>query len=99
MSTKRSLCSRFLLPIFLVAAFTIQIAHGAPLKIGYSDWPGWVAWEIGIKKGWFKEEGVEVEFVWMDYVKSVVARVLLQSATILWLVGCAGYTAQILWRV
>ncbi len=37
--------------------------------------------------------------IWMDYVKSVVARVLLQSATILWLVGCAGYTAQILWRV
>jgi NitT/TauT family transport system substrate-binding protein len=20
----------------------------APLKIGYSDWPGWVAWEIGV---------------------------------------------------
>lgn len=45
----------------------------APLKIGYSDWPGWVAWEIGIKKNWFKEEGVEVEFVWMDYVKSMEA--------------------------
>jgi len=45
----------------------------APLKIGYSDWPGWVAWEIGIKKGWFKEAGVDVEFVWMDYVKSMEA--------------------------
>ena len=45
----------------------------APLKIGYSDWPGWVAWEIGVKKGWFKEAGVEVEFVWMDYVKSMEA--------------------------
>ena len=44
-----------------------------PLKIGYSDWPGWVAWEIGIKKGWFKEAGVDVEFVWMDYVKSMEA--------------------------
>lgn len=44
-----------------------------PLQIGYSDWPGWVAWEIGIKKGWFKEAGVEVEFVWMDYVKSMEA--------------------------
>jgi NitT/TauT family transport system substrate-binding protein len=43
------------------------------LKIGYSDWPGWVAWEIGIKKGWFKEAGVDVEFVWMDYVKSMEA--------------------------
>lgn len=36
----------------------------APLKIAYSDWPGWVAWEIGVQKGWFKEEGVEVEFMW-----------------------------------
>ena len=33
------------------------------LKIGYSDWPGWVAWQIGIDKGWFAEEGVEVEFL------------------------------------
>jgi succinate dehydrogenase / fumarate reductase membrane anchor subunit len=26
-------------------------------------------------------------------------RLLLQVATILWLVGCIGYAAQILWRV
>lgn len=44
-----------------------------PLKIGYSDWPGWVAWQIGIDKGWFKEAGVEVEFQWMDYVASMDA--------------------------
>jgi succinate dehydrogenase / fumarate reductase membrane anchor subunit len=37
--------------------------------------------------------------IWMDYVKSVIVRLLLQSATILWLIGCAGYAAQILWRV
>lgn len=50
------------------------LSHAAePLKIGYSDWPGWVVWEIGVKKGWFKEEGVETEFVWMDYVKSMEA--------------------------
>lgn len=46
-----------------------------PLKIGYSDWPGWIAWEIGIKKGWFEEAGVEVEFAWMDYVESMDAYV------------------------
>jgi NitT/TauT family transport system substrate-binding protein len=46
-----------------------------PLKIAYSDWPGWIAWEIGIKKGWFKEAGVEVEFAWMDYVESMDAYV------------------------
>lgn len=49
--------------------------HAAPLKIAYSDWPGWVAWEIGIQKGWFKEEGVEVDFQWFDYVPSMDAYV------------------------
>lgn len=48
-------------------------AAAEPLKIAYSDWPGWVAWEIGIQKGWFKEEGVEVEFSWFDYVPSMDA--------------------------
>ncbi|MEM7011090.1 MAG: ABC transporter substrate-binding protein [Verrucomicrobiota bacterium] len=46
-----------------------------PLKIGYSDWPGWVAWEIAINKKWFEEEGVEVEFLWFDYVASMDAYV------------------------
>jgi NitT/TauT family transport system substrate-binding protein len=48
-------------------------AAGSGLKIAYSDWPGWVAWEIAIQKGWFKEAGVNVEFVWLDYVPSMEA--------------------------
>jgi NitT/TauT family transport system substrate-binding protein len=44
-----------------------------PLKIAYSDWPGWIAWEVAIQKGFFKEAGIEVEFVWMDYLKSMEA--------------------------
>jgi NitT/TauT family transport system substrate-binding protein len=43
------------------------------LKIGYSDWPGWVAWDIAVQKGWFKEAGVDVEFVWFDYGPSMEA--------------------------
>ena len=46
-----------------------------PLKIAYSDWPGWVAWEVGIQKGWFEEAGVPVEFLWFDYVASMDAYV------------------------
>jgi NitT/TauT family transport system substrate-binding protein len=46
---------------------------GGGLKIAYSDWPGWVAWEIAIQKGWFKEAGVDVEFKWFDYVPSMEA--------------------------
>jgi NitT/TauT family transport system substrate-binding protein len=44
-----------------------------PLKIGYSDWPGWVAWQVAIDKGWFKEAGVDVSFEWFDYSASMDA--------------------------
>ena len=44
-----------------------------PLKLGYSDWPGWVAWEIAKEKGFFEKNGVAVELVWMDYVASMEA--------------------------
>ena len=44
-----------------------------PLKIGYSDWPGFVAWEVAIEKNWFEEAGVDVEFEWFDYVASMDA--------------------------
>ncbi len=57
-----------------LAIFVISFATQAePLKIGYSDWPGWVAWEVGIEKGWFKKAGVDVEFEWFDYVASMDA--------------------------
>lgn len=48
-------------------------AAKAPLKIAYSDWPGWVAWEVALRKGFFKEAGVEVEFSWFEYVPSMDA--------------------------
>ena len=38
--------------------------------------------------------------VWMDYVTSMVwLRLLLQIFTIVWLVGCAGWAIQVLWRL
>jgi NitT/TauT family transport system substrate-binding protein len=46
---------------------------GPALTIAYSDWPGWIAWDIAIQKGWFKEAGVAVDFKWLDYVKSMEA--------------------------
>ena len=45
----------------------------APLKVGYSDWPGYTAFEIAIQKGWFKAAGVDVEFNWFDYSASIDA--------------------------
>lgn len=51
----------------------IASAAADPLRIGYSDWPGWVVWEIAIEKDMFAEAGVEVEFEWFDYVASMDA--------------------------
>ena len=61
------------LALFLVALISTNLAQAAPLVVGYSDWPGWVAWEVGIEKGWFEEIGVDVKFEWFDYVASMDA--------------------------
>ena len=60
----------------LIALLLTLMTGGAvaqPLTIGYSDWPGWVAWEIAIEKQWFQEAGVDVRFEWFDYVASMDA--------------------------
>lgn len=48
-------------------------ASGVPLRLGYSDWPGWVAWQIAIDKGWLKQAGLDVSFDWFDYSASIDA--------------------------
>lgn len=63
--------TRALAGALLISVFSNATAE--PLKIGYSDWPGWVAWEVGIEKGWFEEAGVDVKFEWFDYVASMDA--------------------------
>jgi succinate dehydrogenase / fumarate reductase membrane anchor subunit len=42
---------------------------------------------------------VGVRDVLMDYVKQMAARLVLQVAAIVWLVGCAGWALQVLWRI
>ncbi|GAB6070652.1 ABC transporter substrate-binding protein [Thiomicrorhabdus hydrogeniphila] len=56
-----------------LTAMSWQANAAEPLKIGYSDWPGWVAWEVAVDKKWFKEAGVDVQFEWFDYVASMDA--------------------------
>lgn len=70
-----SMMKRWLARLMIPAALlSSAAAHAAqPLKIGYSDWPGWVAWQVAIDKGWFKEAGVDVNFVWFDYSASMDA--------------------------
>jgi succinate dehydrogenase / fumarate reductase membrane anchor subunit len=37
--------------------------------------------------------------IFMDYVKPVGVRLSLQIFAIVWLVGCAGWAIQVLWRL
>ncbi|MDL5034096.1 succinate dehydrogenase, hydrophobic membrane anchor protein [Pelomonas sp. APW6] len=42
---------------------------------------------------------VGVRDIWMDYVKHVGLRLTLHVFTLVWLVGCAGWAIQVLWRL
>jgi succinate dehydrogenase / fumarate reductase, membrane anchor subunit len=37
--------------------------------------------------------------IWMDYVKALSVRMALYIFTIVWLVACAGWSLQVLWRI
>jgi NitT/TauT family transport system substrate-binding protein len=51
----------------------LTIAEATPIKIGYSDWPGWTVLEVAKQKGWFKDAGLDVELDWFDYSPSIDA--------------------------
>jgi NitT/TauT family transport system substrate-binding protein len=55
-----------------VALLAVSV-HAEPLKIGYSDWPGFTILEVAKQKGWFKEAGVDVDLAWFDYLPSLDA--------------------------
>ncbi|MDQ9171086.1 succinate dehydrogenase, hydrophobic membrane anchor protein [Oxalobacteraceae bacterium R-40] len=91
----------------VMAAYTLillALFFGAG-EFSYEGWAGMFA------RQWFKiatfvafvamfyHVWVGMRDIWMDYIKPVTLRLTLQAATILWLVGCAGWLAQILWRV
>lgn len=64
--------------IFTAACLALAGLQGAakadtPLKIGFSDWPGWTPWQIAVDKGWFKDAGVDVTMQWFDYSASLDA--------------------------
>jgi NitT/TauT family transport system substrate-binding protein len=56
-----------------VVAMIARPAAAAPINLGYSDWPGWVAWQVAIDKGWLKQAGIDVNFDWFDYSASMDA--------------------------
>jgi succinate dehydrogenase / fumarate reductase, membrane anchor subunit len=71
----------------------------------------YVGWASLFAQQWFKiatfvaflslfyHAWIGVRDILMDYcTKSVGLRLTLQVATLLWLIGCAGWAAQIIWR-
>ena len=91
----------------LMALFTLAVIVQVllPGEMGYDKWSGIFAHQ------WMKvltfvvivsllvHVWVGMRDILMDYVKAVGARLALQVATIVWLVGCAGWAIQVLWRV
>ena len=91
----------------LMALFTmvllVQLLLPGPL--GYDRWAGIFAAQgmkvltfvVIVSLSWHAWVGVRD--IWMDYVKPVGVRLALQVFTIVWLVGCAGWAVQVLWRL
>jgi NitT/TauT family transport system substrate-binding protein len=64
---------RHALATLAAAGLAATATLAAPLKVAYSDWPGWTAFAIAEQKGWFKDAGVEVELLWFEYGPSMEA--------------------------
>ncbi len=66
---------RKVLPAAGLAVLALQPKmSSAQVTLGLSDWPGWVAWYVAEKEGYFKKYGADVKLVWFpDYMTSVNA--------------------------
>lgn len=56
-----------------ISLATFSAPSRADVSIAYSDWPGWVAWQVAIDKGWLQEAGIKAKFEWFDYSASMEA--------------------------
>ncbi|MEY2689909.1 MAG: hypothetical protein RL375_4109 [Pseudomonadota bacterium] len=91
----------------LMALFTLalllQVLFGGPL--GYDRWAAifssqWMksaTLVVVLALAWHAWIGMRD--IWMDYIKPVGVRLALHVFTIVWLVGCAGWAIQVLWRL
>jgi len=62
-----------LLAAGLLGLMSLGAVTAAPIKIGYSDWPGYTVLEVAKQKGWFKDAGLDVDLVWFEYSPSIDA--------------------------
>ena len=92
----------------LMALFTLLVLGQVILtkgQIGYNQWAGifspqWMkALTFAIIVAMLYHVWVGVRDIWMDYIKPVALRLSLQVFSIVWLVACAGWAIQVLWRL
>ena len=63
----------FFSSLLLLALAALVPAH-AEVKVGVSDWTGWVAWYIAQDQGYFRKYGADVKLVWFaNYSDSISA--------------------------
>jgi succinate dehydrogenase / fumarate reductase membrane anchor subunit len=91
----------------LMALFTVALIVQVllPGEMGYDKWAGifsrqWMkALTFVVIVSLLIHVWVGMRDIWMDYVKPVAVRLVLQVFTLVWLVGCAGWAVQVLWRL
>ena len=91
----------------LMALFTAVVIVQVllPGEMGYDKWAGifspqWMrALTFVVIVAMLIHVWVGMRDVWMDYVKPVGIRLGLQLFTLAWLVACAGWAIQVLWRL
>ena len=58
----------------VAGAAALPLPAAAEVKVGVSDWTGWVAWYVAQEKGFFKKHGADVKLVWFaNYSDSIAA--------------------------
>lgn len=98
------LAQRVTAVVMAIYTVVLLVAFLGCSEISYEGWAGLFAQQ------WFKlltfatflglvyHAWVGMRNIWMDYVKPIALRLTLQVITIVWLLGCAGWAVQILWR-
>ena len=92
------------LMVLFTAAILVQVLFSRG-DIGYDLWAGifaaqWMkALTFAIVVALVYHVWVGVRDIWMDYVKPVGLRLVLQIFTIVWLLACGGWAVQVLWRL
>ncbi len=99
------LAQRITAALMALFTFALIVQILLPGEMGYDKWAGIFS------RQWMKvltfvvivsllyHVWVGMRDVWMDYVKPVAVRLVLQVFTLVWLTGCAGWAIQVLWRL